>query len=820
MRRNRRHVLQYAILALLAFGLLLAPGNVAAEEPEWVQQFGGTGDDSVEAITLSPSGLYTVGILNEDAFVRQYHTDGTLAWDLSFGTARRDIAAAVAVDSTGVYIAGSTSGSLVAGHYNPGETDFFVRKYDLRGQELWTRQFGSYRPNYNDYGYDYGRAIAVDATGVYVAGDVDYALPGYEDGDFAWSDAFVRKYTLEGEELWTRQYGASHDDSANALAVDSSAVYVVGSKTYTTPDHAGETDATITAFNREGTQLWSQQFGNSGPDQQRAYGVAADSTGVYVAGGTDNGDEGPFLQKYSLNGTPLWYRSARSEGTWVRGGAYVIALDPTGVYIAGEVTYSFPGHTGPGTAFVQKHTHDGAKVWTRQFGPTYDESARGIAVAPEGIYFGGRTSGAYLGETNDGEDDAVVGKLAHPVGSDPVVATDRTLLLAENGQTVLNTGTYSDPDAGDDVTIRASVGQITKTGTNSGSWEWTYTTADFQDQNVRITVDDGHGGVWGTSFYVAVWKLSAPEQADQGEEFLISAQTSSGASGSSLRYAFDCGGGYGQPGASSTATCTATTYPSQTVRGKVTKDGAVISEQSETVRVVDALAPVPAAPTHGLVTNTALGTSTIPVRLVWSATDAGSGVAKYQLQQRTYTSGAWSSWGWVSQGTTAKSLARQLSPGRYQFRVRAQDKASNWSLWKPGASFTLAPYQESGTASAGKLSYTSTWSVGSSSYYYGGKTRFASAKGATAIFTFASGKQVAWVAPKSANRGYAYVYLDGVKVATVNLYASSAQYRKVVYARGGLNPSVLHTLKVYVTGTRQSGSTGNRVDIDAFVVLR
>lgn len=101
-----------------------------------------------------------------------------------------------------------------------------------------------------------------------------------------------------------------------------------------------------------------------------------------------------------------------------------------------------------------------------------------------------------------------------------------------------------------------------------------------------------------------------------------------------------------------------------------------------------------------------------------------------------------------------------------------------------------------------------------------GSVKYAGTKGATASFTFTGGRQVAWVAPKGANRGYAYIYLDGTKVATINLYASSAQYRKVVFLKAGLNPSVPHTLKVYVTGTKQTASTGSRVDIDGFVVIR
>ncbi len=79
--------------------------------------------------------------------------------------------------------------------------------------------------------------------------------------------------------------------------------------------------------------------------------------------------------------------------------------------------------------------------------------------------------------------------------------------------------------------------------------------------------------------------------------------------------------------------------------------------------------------------------------------------------------------------------------------------------------------------------------------------------------------KAARIAPKGVNRGHGYVYPDGVKVATVNLYASTGQYRKVVFLKAGLSPSVTHTLKVSVTGTKPSGSTGTRVDVDGFAVL-
>jgi hypothetical protein len=58
-----------------------------------------------------------------------------------------------------------------------------------------------------------------------------------------------------------------------------------------------------------------------------------------------------------------------------------------------------------------------------------------------------------------------------------------------------------------------------------------------------------------------------------------------------------------------------------------------------------------------------------------------------------------------------------------------------------------------------------------------------------------------------------------VKAKSIDLYNSSTQARKLVYAHKGLNPSVAHTLEVKVLGTKSASSSGTRVDVDAFVVL-
>ena len=63
---------------------------------------------------------------------------------------------------------------------------------------------------------------------------------------------------------------------------------------------------------------------------------------------------------------------------------------------------------------------------------------------------------------------------------------------------------------GDDVTITASVGEVTQDPGNAGLWQWALLTTDGpeQTQTVIITADDGNGGVTTSSFELTVNNLA------------------------------------------------------------------------------------------------------------------------------------------------------------------------------------------------------------------------------------------------------------------------------------------------------------------------
>jgi hypothetical protein len=230
----------------------------------------------------------------------------------------------------------------------------------------------------------------------------------------------------------------------------------------------------------------------------------------------------------------------------------------------------------------------------------------------------------------------------------------------------------------------------------------------------------------------------------------------------------------------------------------------------------DTTAPAVQPPTQDLPTNATLGTSAVPTKVSWSASD-DSGVARYDLQQ-SVDGGSFKAVSLSSPTATAKTL--QLQPGStYQFRIRATDGVGNTSDWAYGTDqpFLVDPHQENENSEA--MVYTGTWNQQALASAYGGSVKHASTEGSTAQFTF-TGRNVAWVSTKGPNMGKATVSVDGVIVSTVDLYNSASQYRKMVFSQSGLDPTVSHTIAVQALGTKKAASSGTRVDVDAFVVLR
>ena len=92
----------------------------------------------------------------------------------------------------------------------------------------------------------------------------------------------------------------------------------------------------------------------------------------------------------------------------------------------------------------------------------------------------------------------------------PTISRVNASVTVNEGATASNSGAWSDANAGDTVALSASVGTVSKSGTNAaGTWSWSFITTDgpAQNQTVTITANDGNGGIATTTFSLAVSNL-------------------------------------------------------------------------------------------------------------------------------------------------------------------------------------------------------------------------------------------------------------------------------------------------------------------------
>ncbi len=199
----------------------------------WTRQFGAAGEDVAAGLAVDESGiLYVVGTAralpdasaagDDDAYIRAYDPSGNIYWTRQFGTERADHAWAVGADGAGgVYVAGTTTGVFV-GQRRSGEQDAFLRKYDVMGDALWTRQFGAKDKTDVD-------ALSIDVSGnVYVAGDAVGALP--EQPSIGSTDVYVAVYGMDGGQRWSYQFGWGGSTEAGGLVTDKMGDVFVGGR--------------------------------------------------------------------------------------------------------------------------------------------------------------------------------------------------------------------------------------------------------------------------------------------------------------------------------------------------------------------------------------------------------------------------------------------------------------------------------------------------------------------------------------------------------------------------------------------------------------
>ncbi|MBI4802079.1 MAG: carboxypeptidase regulatory-like domain-containing protein [Elusimicrobia bacterium] len=309
--------------------------------------------------------LYVVTSTGSGVMLRRFSPDKTLMWERFYNNSAYVAAGAVAVDVSGVYMAGSEPDPL-------GNENIFLKKYDAAGNLIWHRV-------YHNPGVDQALAVAVDASGnVYAAG---YISNGSD------TDIWLGKYDAGGALLWSRTYNspANGYDFGFAVAVDKSDAIVAGSEDRN--DLGQGKNIWVRKYDSAGAELWTRTYNSPSNGDDEAYGVVVDNIGnIVVAGSEDRYDlsqgNNIWVGKYDANGNTLWTRSYNAP-TNDHDYGWAVATDNFGaVYVSGRVY----DNVGGGNLWVGKYGPRGQFINFRMFnsGGSEFDAGYGIRVSSAG----------------------------------------------------------------------------------------------------------------------------------------------------------------------------------------------------------------------------------------------------------------------------------------------------------------------------------------------------------------------------------------------------------------------------------------------------
>lgn len=249
-------------------------------------------------------------------------------------------------------------------------------------------------------------------------------------------------------------------------------------------------------------------------------------------------------------------------------------------------------------------------------------------------------------------------------------------------------------------------------------------------------------------------------------------------------------------------------YAGETYYFQVSGDqgaGGTVSVYIDPTIAVDTTPPTVTKPLPSVHVGSKLGSGSS--RISWSGYDQ-SGISYYELQKSS-NGGSWQNVGLPYNTATSVAISLSLNVS-VQFRVRATDNASNTSGWKLGPSFTPVLYEDRSPA----VTYSGLWTRSTDPNSSGGTHTWTRTAGARVSLNF-TGRTVAFIAPTDYHRGRADVIVDGVLMATVDLYSGSARERVVLFSHDWSSVGN-HTIVI-----RNKGTAGRpKIDLDTFLVYQ
>lgn len=306
---------------------------------DWVQTFGGSGEETAQSVIPTNDGGFAVlGYTNSidgdltgkslpvnDYWLLKFSALGDLQWSKTYGGSKDDRGQSVIQTTDGGYaVVGYAMSDDGDGSLNQGFHDNWILRLDANGDILWEKSFGF---SGHDHAYD---IVQTSDGGLFFSGFLDVTSSGGEGNSRKKITSYAQhgvgefwgiKLDADGNLLWRRYFGGTNNDrSFGAVEANDGGLVMIGaseSDDFDISNPNGSYDVWVVKISAKGDLIWEKSFGGTGID--RAYDVVKTDEGAYVIVGetfsTDgdifknNGESDAWLIKVSDKGDLLWERT-------------------------------------------------------------------------------------------------------------------------------------------------------------------------------------------------------------------------------------------------------------------------------------------------------------------------------------------------------------------------------------------------------------------------------------------------------------------------------------------------------------------------------
>ncbi|MCD6366423.1 MAG: T9SS type A sorting domain-containing protein [Bacteroidales bacterium] len=379
----------------------------------------------VAGISASTNGDVSGNHGNYDYWVLRLDAAGDTLWTKCYGGTDDDRAWAIQQTTDGGFVVAgysqSTDGDVSGNH---GSSDFWILRLDAAGDTLWTKCYG---------GSSWDEALAIQQTtdSGFIVACSSTSTDGDVSGNHGGKDYWVLRLDATGDTLWTKCYGGSDDDYVESIQQTTDSGFVVAGYSQSTDGDVsgnhGYEDSWILRLDAAGNILWTKCYGGSGWDEANAIQQTTDSGFVMAgwSGSTDgdvsgnHGGSDSWILRLDATGDTLWTKCYGGSGTdWVDA---IRQTTDSGFVVAGGSTSTngdVSGNYGSYDYWILRLDAAGDTLWTKCYGGSGGDEAYAIQQTIDGGFvvagYSNSTDGNVSG--NHGYNDSWILRLDNVTG--------------------------------------------------------------------------------------------------------------------------------------------------------------------------------------------------------------------------------------------------------------------------------------------------------------------------------------------------------------------------------------------------------------------